>query len=271
MPTERDEPAAGPARPCFLWGAARSGTNVITDHLARSPDIECCNEDDPRAFDNFFLFDPTILEGLIARSHAKAVFFKSFNDTPRAPEVMARFPSARAIYTIRRPEDTIDSFAAAWGEWGRVLWANRLTEAALGRPGMLTRLGASDPAIARAIRDSAAEVVRLLDSVERTDANTAALYYLWQHAFFHRHRMSDSGRVLLVVYERLTADPVAQMARIAAWFGIDSAVHTAEGWHKGRGSDRAKKRPDPDLLERCKALYESIIRSASDLPAAGRT
>ncbi len=269
MQTERDKPHMehppdARALPCFLWGAARSGTNVITRNLARSTGVACFNEDDPRAFDNFFLLDGVILDELVVNSRAKAVFFKSFNDTPRAREVMARFPTARAIYAIRAPEDTIASFASTWREDGGVLWANRLIEASLGRPGMLTRLGASDPGIARAIRDAATEAVALLRSFDRTDGNVAALYYLWQHSFFIRERLADSGRVLLVDYERLTSEPVQQMARIASWFGVESAVHSADGWHRGRGAGRARDGVAPELLARCRDLYESIARVAGD-------
>lgn len=144
------------AIPCFLWGAARSGTNAITWALESSANFTCYNEDDHAAFDDYFLRGNDVLADIVAHSDRPRVFFKAFSDTPRASTVMRFFPSARALYSIRRPTDTIASFVQEFGETAK-LWIERFADAEAGNSGALLRLGASNREIYDRIRYEAAK------------------------------------------------------------------------------------------------------------------
>lgn len=60
--------SAGNARPAFIFGMQRSGTNMLIRSLGRHPDRECYYENDDEAFDNCVIRDADRINALVARS-----------------------------------------------------------------------------------------------------------------------------------------------------------------------------------------------------------
>jgi hypothetical protein len=243
--------------PCFLWGSARSGTNLICWTLEQSPLIECYNEDNENAFDNYFLRPNDVLTSLVSRSTRPQIFFKSFSDTPRAAELMGFFDRAKALYAVRNPIDTIASFAQAFGDLVHI-WEARFEDAAAGRPGALLRLGASSRERYRLIRSSAQAAVARLQRYGATPHNIAAVYYLWQHSYCIELLHAFHSRLFIIDYDALVGSPKPAVSRIAAWLEIPDISFNLAAWHRGRGPRRETGSASKELVDECQQLYWSI-------------
>ena len=77
----------GTARPVFVVGVQRSGTNMLTHGLAMSPEFEVYNEGNRRAFANYRLRDDHIA-ALVSRSRHCYVLFKPLVDSHRIRELL---------------------------------------------------------------------------------------------------------------------------------------------------------------------------------------
>lgn len=243
--------------PYFLWGAARSGTNLINRTLAQSDEFTCYNEDDSRAFRGFLLHSNVVLNTLLFESATPRVFFKSFADTPRAPDVMRFFPTAKALYAIRSPLDTIASFVEEFGETGRI-WHGWFLQASEGEDSLLLRLGSCDRVLYNEIRDSAGIASRRLYAHGASLPNIAACYYFWQHSFYARLASEFGQRVMVVDYGRLTSSPVDSFGRIAAFLGAAPIAIDPTQWHRGNSSVDSAASVSDELLATCTNLYQSI-------------
>lgn len=161
---------------CFLWGTARTGTNLVCHVLEQADGVECHNEDSEAAFVKCFLKDNSVLMALVETCPKPAIFFKSFNDTPRARTVMNFFTEARAVYTLRQPDECIASFVQEFGSMGFQEWQKRLTEGAGGRSGRLLTMVSADRELYEYTRLTAANAVEMMDRYGRTPHNVAAVY-----------------------------------------------------------------------------------------------
>jgi hypothetical protein len=257
--------------PCFLWGIARTGTNLVCWALEKADGIQCFNENRDEAFTDYFLRANPVLARLVEGCPTGRIFFKSFNDTPRADAVMDFFPTARAIYTIRRPDHAIYSFDREFGDMGFVEWQRRFGDAAAGRPGRLLEMAGRSPALHELIRRTSAEAVRMLDRYGRTHQNVAALYYLWQNFFHARLRRKYAGRILTVDYDQLVVQPQRVLGEITSWFGCAPSQIDLSTIHMGRAAEGDRGGLSDDLRRQCWALYHHMRDTVRDdtLRAAG--
>ena len=243
--------------PRFLFGARCSSNNTITSYLAKSNVLECLNEDDPRAFRNFCLYENTVIRRLLAEYSDKHLFFKCIADTPAAPARLRAFPDASAIYSIRRPVPYLASFSNASGTRPATLWPNLFVEAAAGELSGLASIACRDPLIEGNIVEAARASSALLDQYGVTPANVAAACYLYQHSFGIELGMTDQVKV--VDYDWLTRDPIAAMRAICDHFHISYCDAMGESWNAGRGEAQCDQRCHAELLRRCEELYNRIV------------
>lgn len=265
--TETEEPPkarlTGTARPLFLWGAARSGTNIVTWTLEKAPDVVCYNEDHPAAFENFFLRDDATVAKVIAECPGRVAFLKAFNDTPRAIHVMRKFPTARAVYIVRKPADTIASWVGEFSEQGTANWINAWTWQAAGGRIPFLKDDEHDPDSVAFMRSLSRDMLTLMGEYGTTWHNVGAAAYLWQNEFFFRAGFDRSDRVRVLVYSELTQNAFGIMGDIAKWMGVPLYARGRVEWHKGRGEKQSRKwgAPATGLLEKCEALYDRIVSS----------
>lgn len=249
-----------PADPLFLWGAARSGTNLVCWNLELSSDIECFNEDNPAAFQGFFLkSNDTLSELLLKRSKSK-VFFKCFSDTPRARDLMSYFRASRAVYLVRNPTDTIASFVQAFDRDCHI-WKHRFACAARGDVGPLLALAGSNRDLHDRIQATAAEAISRLRRHGSTLHNIAAAYYIWQHSFYFRLG-SCASRVLVVDYDKLTCYPTETIRRITDWFGVRPLEFNTDTIHRGRGARSMNGSASTEMLSECMDIFDAITASS---------
>ena len=259
----------GSALPCFLWGTARTGTNLICWALEKADGIQCFNEDRPEAFQNYFLRSNVELAQLIESCPQGKIFFKAHADTPRAQVVMDFFPNARAIYTIRQPDHAIASFGREFGDMGFEVWQRWFSEAAAGKPGPVLDLTASSRDLYDHVRRSAADAAEMLERYGRTHRNVAALYYLWQNAFHAPLLDRYPGRLITIDYDQLVNRPRVVFDRITTWFDCGQTRFDLAAIHKGSGAPDDMLGLADELRQQCWALYRQML-NACEASAAVR-
>lgn len=104
------------ARPVFILGSGRSGTDIVSHCLNIAWDVELINEDNPKAFDNWRLKSLAAVKGAVDASRATLVLFKPIVETLRANELLAEFQSAFVVFVVRNPFDAINSMVRFFGE-----------------------------------------------------------------------------------------------------------------------------------------------------------
>jgi hypothetical protein len=244
------------ATPLFIFGAARSGTTATLNHLKLSPDVTGFDENDPSAFDRFYLRPPSIIQELISSADTGTILFKSFNDTPRADLVMNSFISSKGIYMVREPLACISSFVREFDEIGRMTWINRLKEASRSEAGALILLAHNSEDRRHLIAEIAASALSLLSRYALTVCNVAAAYYFFQHSFYLQLELHSRKDLAVVDYDNLVLNPNRTMASMCDFLGIRCIDVMAAGWHQGRGSDGIGAHPQ--LTAACSGLYEEI-------------
>ena len=106
---QRQVNPTGQTMPVFLVGNGRSGTSMLVYHLTRSWHIDLYNEDNPAAFDKWFLRDFEVIDGLLEESCAPIALFKPIKDTYRIRTIQARYPHSKVLFAFRHFDDVINS------------------------------------------------------------------------------------------------------------------------------------------------------------------
>ncbi len=119
----RSRPVApGTARPVFVVGVQRSGTNMLLRGLGVTPEVEVHNENDGRAFDRYRLRANETIEAIIERSGHSHVLFKPLCDSHRTDELLdalrTRTPG-KAVWAYRDVDGRVRSAIAKFGDGNR--------------------------------------------------------------------------------------------------------------------------------------------------------
>jgi hypothetical protein len=129
-----------PYQPLILIGAARSGTKLLRDLVAKHPDVDKVpydvsyiwrigNEDVPHDELSVELLTPPIRQRILHQlsafsSGAAFLIEKTVENCVRVPYVQAVFPEARFIHLIRDGRDVVESVYREWmrpPDWGYIL------------------------------------------------------------------------------------------------------------------------------------------------------
>lgn len=185
-------------RVSFVFGCQRSGTKLLLRVLDNSPSVRVWHEDDPGAFDDFQLRDEATLRRRIRRSPAPVHVLKPICDSQRADELLASFPSARGLWTVRRPAAVARSAVAKWGEHQREVVDGVVS-------GEVQAWGWR----ARAVPPEVVEELRAVWRRDLTPHEGALLFWYLRNRFFFALGLDSHPRMLLVRYEDLTSSPQA--------------------------------------------------------------
>jgi len=179
---------------------------------------------------------------------------------------MDKFPAAKAIYAVREPHDCIASFTREFGDYGRVLWINRLKEAAQGELGRLLSLSYGSTEQAKLISDLAQETFTIFSLHDPTTPNLAAAYFYFQHSFYFRLGLNARENILLIDYNNMIRYPDVTMRALCCLLEIDFVQSMTADWKPGRGFDGADGAPNSGLLTLCISLYNRILASKGITP-----
>ncbi len=207
----------GAARPVFVVGVQRSGTNMLLRGLGYAPEVEVHNENDRRAFERYKLRDGATVARVVARSRHSHVLFKPLCDSHRTDELLA-LPSAtapQAVWAYRDVDGRVRSALAKFGDGNRQV----LREFACG-------INTTRWHVQR-ISPESAQFVRSFDYDAMTAESGAALMWLIRNQLFFDLGLDGRADVHLVSYNDFLADPPADDARAVP---VPRAARTARSW-----------------------------------------
>ncbi len=243
----------GVTKPVFLVGNGRSGTSMLVFHLTRSWHIDLYNEDNPAAFEKWFLRDLSVVEKLIAQSDAPIVLLKPIKDTYRICTLQKRFPTAKVLFAFRHFDDVINSSRKRfYVDFGQKI--GKTVE-------QIT------PPVDRWVQDDFGEYdaapppvesKALIKSLWRADLNLEskiALHWLFVNRLFFDLKLNEDADVKAIRYESLVSNPAAEFQAICDFLEIPFSDEMGEGVFAS--SINKKETPDLDaaIREACERVY----------------
>jgi hypothetical protein len=194
----------GHARPVFLVGLQRSGTNMLVRGLAAAPEVEARNENDRAVFHRFRLRADDALLGAVRHSRHAIVLIKPLCDSHRVASLLGLGPGARALWMWRDADDRARSEVAKFGDAS----LRALRAIAAGDTG-IWQAGGLDPALVSAF------------DLDVMDPHTAAaLFWYLRNRLYFSLGLDQRADVQLLSYGSLLADPVAAAHRVCAFIGL---------------------------------------------------
>ena len=195
----------GTARPVYLVGVQRSGTNMLTRGLERAPSFEVHNENDRRAFRNFRL-DVAAAERLVASSRHAFVLFKPLCDSHLTTQLLDHSATAgqsgAALWVYRDPDARARSALAKFGD------ANLQALRSIADGSGL------DSWQALGLTATQLDYVRSLDWSVTTPYEAALIFWALRNEIYFSLGLDRRPDTILTRYEDLLADPVAAFAPI---------------------------------------------------------
>lgn len=206
----------GTARPVFVVGVQRSGTNMVLRGLEQDPAVETHNENDRAAFERFQLRDDERVRAIVHRSRHQVVLFKPLCDSHRAVDLLAAMSApglpvggpARAVWVYRGVDGRARSAVQKFGDVNRRI----LTEIARGEGrGRWQSQGLSEATL---------QLVRQTDPERLSPESAAALFWVVRNRLYFDQGLHLRPDVHLVNYERFVLDPEAEATALARFVGL---------------------------------------------------
>lgn len=263
--------ATDPARPVFLVGAQRSGTNMMAHGLDQAPEFKVYNEGNGRAFHRYQLRDLSTIDGLVARSRRPFVLFKPLCDSDRTAELLDR---ARA------------------GLPGRAIWAFRDVEGRV--RSQVMKFGSADLEALRVFADGthtthwqvrglsaeSAALVRSLDVHRMTPHTGSALFWYLRNLQYFERGLDQRDDVVLADYGAFLTDPEGAMRSLCSFIGFPYRPQLVAHIQPQQRTPRTAVEIDGRVRDLCADLYERLcatyagqrkaLLSSRDRPSSGR-
>jgi hypothetical protein len=203
----------GTARPVFVVGVQRSGTNMFTHGLAMSAEVEVYNEGNRKAFANYRLRERDHIAALVRRSRHRYVLFKPLVDSHRTRELLdlGTETPPRAIWIYRDVRGRVRSELSKFGDSNLRIIRRRTEDPGLRHWQLNDDAGLSEAN--SALLDS-------LDTRELTPADGAALFWLIRNRLLFELGLHEREDVHVVSYDRLVAAPEETMRRVCGFLAL---------------------------------------------------
>ncbi len=238
--------APGEARPVYVLGVQRSGTNMVMAAFEVAPAFEIRNENDKTVFERFQLRSLESVTDVVGRSRHEFVVLKPLCDSDRAVELLELDPGrARALWVYRAVDDRVRSAVSKFGDVN----AEVLRE--------IAREGRSERWQARSLSDDSLDKIRAV-AADLDAESGAALFWYARNRLFLDQGLQDRDDVLLVSYDRLVDDPRATFGAIADLLGIPYTESLVAHVEAGRSSTRAPLDLHPDVRRWCTELQGEL-------------
>lgn len=240
--------SAGEARAIYVVGAQRSGTNFLVRHLQQYPAVEVHNENSRAAFDRFLFRPDEDIAKLVESSEHRAVVFKPLCDSHRTDELL----------------DNIETPAESRAIWVYRAWQARTRSAVakFGSSNLDVLSSASDETWdttwqLSGVSDENRALVESLDFERMSPESGAALFWFIRNSLFFDDGLDKRSDVLLVSYDRLTANPVNEFAIVDRFVGLAGEQPvSAEEIRPASVPDLPNV--DPRIRERCEVLHKRL-------------
>jgi hypothetical protein len=240
----------GHARPVFLVGLQRSGTNMLVRGLAAAPEVEARNENDRAVFHRFRLRADDALLGAIRHSRHAIVLVKPLCDSHRVASLLGLGPDARALWMWRNADDRARSEVAKFGD------ANLRA---------LRAIAAGDTSIWQAggLGPGARALIASFDLGTMDPHTAAALFWYVRNELYFTLGLDRRADVLPVSYGRMVADPAGTARRVCAFIGLPYRPSLAAA------VTAAPSRPPLPIDPRVRALCDELTARLDQVAVAG--
>lgn len=219
---------------------------MLTDCLDRSLKTATYNESDEQAFQGYALRENEIIRGLVEKSRASHVVFKSLADSSRAVELLQLFPSAKVVWIFRNYQDVVNSAMKKWTEHNKYLsYILHEPEKAGWRATNLT--------------SSLLELIRFHYDRDISDTSARALIWYVRNSMFFEQSLDTNSRACLVRYEDLTRLPETEFERIFRFLDLP----LSDSFY-GRVSTKSIRRDEAPVIDAaitgiCDELQQKLI------------
>lgn len=203
----RSGQAPGLARPVYVVGLQRSGTNMLLRGLDAAPEVEARGENDRELFERFRLRDTAKVAEVVSRSRHHLVLLKPICDSHRVDLLLDDpvLPNGRALWVVRDVVDRARSEVSKFGPANLIA----LRDIAAGR-GETRWQGERLPS-------ASVELVRSFDMDTMTPHTAAALFWVIRNRLVFDLGLDVRDDVLLVSYDAFAGEPESEMRRICAF------------------------------------------------------
>ncbi len=239
----------GLARPVFVVGLQRSGTNMLTRGLGMAAQVEVHNENDSRAFERYKLRPASVIESIIATSRHSHVLFKPLCDSHRTDELLDDLKTAtpaRAVWAYRDVDGRVRSALAKFGDGNRRV----LQEFADGS-------NTERWHVQRMSRETT-ELVRSFDYSTMSAASGAALMWVVRNRLYFDLGLDRRFDVLLVSYLAFLNDPAATMRQLCGFLDFPYTASLIEQVTTRAPTYREPLDIDPRIREQCSVLADRL-------------
>jgi len=226
----------------FVFGAQRSGTNMLAKILDRNLWVECYHENDETAFNNYELRRSKVA-GLVRDSNAQIVLFKCISDSQHASEFLSEHVNSQGIWIYRHYYDVINSFMRQFKECKKYLYYILY-----------------DRRIARwraeKISEDNLQIIKKFYSDDLTDASAVALIWYLRNSLFFEQDLQNSKKILLVKYENLVSEPQHEIRKICHMLNIPYSNFMISFVH----NQSVRKNRAPEINPEIKELNDMLMK-----------
>lgn len=236
--------APGTARPVYVVGLQRSGTNMLLRGLDAAPAIEARGENDSALFDRFRLRDTGRVAEVVRASRHRLVLLKPICDSQHVADLLddPRLPDGRALWVVRDPVERARSEVSKFGPANLLA----LRDIAAGRGEQRWQGERLPPA--------SVDLVRGFDLAAMSPHTAAVLFWVVRNGLFFDLGLDARDDVMLVSYEAFAAEPEAEMRRICAFIGFPFSRDLCAHVEPRQAHGRAELGIDPRVHELAQAL-----------------
>jgi len=240
------------ARPLYIVGLQRSGTNMLLGAFSEAPEAEIHNESESsHAFRNWALRDDDVVRSIVVQSRHRVVVFKPLVDSHRVVHLIEGLGTptpGRAIWIYRDVRDRIKS---SWAKFGDAT-GTVVPRIAAGHRGWETG-GLSDERL---------ELVHRLGGADLSAGSAAALYWYLRNGLYFDLGLDRRSDVVLVSYDRFVADPEPFMRRLCDLAGIPYRAEMVRGIERRPPPTPAELDVDPEIATLCEGLRRRLDDAA---------
>ncbi len=242
----------------FVAGAQRSGTNMLMDILERSWVTDVYHERDSRAFQDYIMRDPQVIQDLVRRSNAPVFVIKSLCELDRLHELMNQFRPSKMVWIVRDYVDMVNSALVSFPSLPRSMAR------------IYDDRNASDWR-SRGMSDETYGLIRELYRPGIDDASAVALFWYMRNVLFFEMGFDRDTNVALTLYDALVTEPNEELRSVFEFLGLEYSSYVSR--HVFASSIRRKPPPGIDpaidklcaqLLERFETLRYSLSSNAAD-------